>query len=741
MTLAIFDLDETASAGDRSTLFCERCKRLRPFLVTLTQLKYKHPLKTKRQHDRNKLMSRLFIAGAMALMASNVVVASCLPVTGLDAGGVYPHIFEKIEFETAQGCTLSFSENPAIKQLNSRIAGNAELLPLAQRLPLEPLVVAPYQSIGQYGGVLRGTSKATESGTSDLLSVRHVNLVRFSDDLATVVPNVAKSWDWNADFTVLKVTLRKGHKWSDGAPFTAQDIAFWYNNIQMDRNVIEKPKDRFLSAGKPVNVEALDDTTVQFVMNAPAPGYLDNFAQDYAQPFLPKHLLEKFHPTFNKDADTLAQSLGFDNGYALVNFYYGQSDWKDIPTPLLKDKAATVRLVNAGYTAIMPSLESHLVVEDSLERRHLVANPYFFQVDTAGNQLPYINEINEVYIGDENIQTAKLIAGDVDYKAQAVNLPQAPVLLENKDQGNYDVALRPTISQVTFAFNLTDKDLEKRAVFNDVNFRRAMSIAMDRDQINEIAYFGLGTPAQYTAFDADTTPFITGKQKNSWIQFDQKQAGKLLDNAGVVDKNGDGLRDLPSGKKFELSIQYSTQGTPSEVVEIVAKSWSDVGVKTTIKEVTSDEYRNSQTANNLSVVNWMTGRPLVSIASNVETLVPPYGSFFDLRTGMLWSQYQNTNGAEGVAPPATVAEMKKLTDRFVTLKAGTKESNEVGSQIADRLVDDLFIIGTVKAVAPVYRSNALSNFELPKTASYEFYRMYPYLPTQWYLSTETVAKQ
>lgn len=677
-------------------------------------------------------MSKIFIAGLLALIANNAM-AACPAITGADAGGIYPHIFEKIEFESRHGCILTFSENPDISQLNIRITGNPKLLPLVQRLPQEPLVIAPYQSIGQYGGTLDGISKATESGTSDLLSVRHVNLVRFSDDLATVVPNVAKSWQWNADFTLLTVNLRDGHRWSDGAPFTSADIAFWYNNILMDKNVIEKPKDRFLSGSKPVKVEVINSTRVQFTMNEPAPGFLDNFAQDYAQPFLPKHLLENFHPTFNKDANELAISLGFDSGYELVNFYYGQSDWKDIPTPLLKDKAASERLVKAGFTAIMPSLESHVVVEESLEGRRLVANPYFFQVDTAGNQLPYINEISEVYIGDEDIQTAKMIAGEVDYKAQAVNLPQAPVLLENKSLGKYEIALRPTIAQTTFAFNMTDKNLEKRAVFNDVNFRRAMSLAMDRNQINEIAYFGLGTPTQYTGFDADSTPFVTDKQKSSWLNFDPKIAGQLLDKAGVLDKDGDGFRDLPSGNKFELSIQYATQGTPSEVVEIVANNWSDVGIKTTIKEVTSDEYRNSQTANDLSVLTWVMGRPLTNMAGNTETLIPPYGSFFDLRTGMLWSQYLESNGTEGVAPPVTVAKMKQLTDRFVTLKAGSEESNKLGLQIVDRVIEDLFIIGTVKAVSPIYRSNSLANFEVPKTSSYEFYRMYPYLPSQWFL--------
>lgn len=678
---------------------------------------------------------KFVFAGAFALMAGNAM-AACPTVAGAEQGGAFPHLFEKVEFESKFGCKMSFNENPAIKSLNSRIAGNPELMPVAKRLPEEPLVIAPYQKIGQYGGVLDGISKATESGTSDLLAVRHVNLTRFSDDLQTVVPNVAKSWEWNKDFTVLTMKLRKGHKWSDGQAFTAEDIAFWYNDLLMDTNIVKQPKDRFLSAGKPMKVEALDETTVRFTLNAPKPSLTAMFAQDYAQPFQPKHLIGKFHPKFNKDADKLAQELGFENGYALVNHYYGQSDWKDIPTPLLKDKAAAERLVKAGYSAVTPTLEAFIVVEDTLEGRRLVANPYFHQVDTAGNQLPYINEINEIFIGDEAIQTTKMIAGEIDYKTQAVNLPSAPVLLENKEKGNYEVALRPNISQTTFAFNMTDKDLEKRALFNQLDFRRAMSVAVNRDQINEIAFFGLGKPMQYTAFDPDTAAFVTEDLKQKWIQFDPELAKSLLDKVGVVDKNGDGNRDLPSGKKFELTIQYSTQGAPTEVAEIVANNWSAVGVKTTIKEVTSDEYRNSQTANDLSVLFWEMGRPLATMATKTEDVLPPYGTFFDLRTGMLWDQYRKTNGAEGVKPPATVGQMEGLANRFVTLAIGSDDSNKTGFKMAERTVEDLFIIGTVKAVAPIYRSNKLGNFEVQKTHSYDYYWNYPYMPTQWFLAED-----
>lgn len=675
----------------------------------------------------------MLIAGAALIMTGNVL-AACPAVTGADAGGKYPHIFERAEYESTKNCKLTFAVNPMAKALNAKIGGNPELLAIADRVPAEPLVVVPYQSVGKYGGVLDGISKATESGTSDLLSIRHVNLTRFSDDLQTVVPNVAKSWSWNDDFTELTMSLREGHKWSNGESFNAEDIAFWYNDMLMDTNIVKKPKERFLSGGKPMKVEAIDATTVRFTLNEPKPGLTEMFAQDYAQPFQPKHLLAKFHPKHNADADKLAKELGFDNGYAVINFYYGQSDWKDVPTPILKDKAASDRLVKAGYTAVSPTLESFIVVEETLERRSLVANPYFFQVDTAGNQLPYINEISEVYIGDEDIQVAKMIAGEIDYKTQAVNLPSVPVLLENKTLGKYNVALRPQISQTAYAFNMTDKDLEKRAVFNDINFRRAMSVAIDRNKINEIAFFNLGKPTQYTAIDPDTAPFITDELKNSWIGYDPKKAAELLDKAGVVDKDGDGMRDLPSGKKFELSFQYSTQSTSTELVELIASDWTKAGVKTTIKEITSDEYRNSQSANDLSVLTWLMGRPLPAVATNTEDVLPPYADFFGLRTGMLWDQYKTTKGAEGVKPPATVDEMEKLASKFVTLQIGSDESNKVGLEIAKRIADDLFIAGTVKAVKPIYYSQKLGNFEVQKTHSYDYYWTYPYLATQWFLN-------
>ena len=298
--------------------------------------------------------SGAFGPGALAADCPAVTVADPMGV----AAGAYPQQYELAEFQSLASCTLSFSENPDIAALNAKIVGNsAELAPVAERLPAEPLVVAPYEAIGTYGGTLNALSNATEAGTSDLLSIRHVNFVRYSDDLATIVPNIAKDWQWNDDYTELTFFLRAGHKWSDGAPFTAHDVKFWYDDLNFDTNVIEKPKDFLLVGGERMQVEVVDDQTVKFLLPAPKPGLLAHFATSYAQGFQPKHFLGQFHPKHNADADKLAQELGFENGYEVISFYYGNSDWTDTPTPMLRRSGR--RSPNMPEADTMPTLESH----------------------------------------------------------------------------------------------------------------------------------------------------------------------------------------------------------------------------------------------------------------------------------------------------------------------------------------------------------------------------------------------
>ena len=677
------------------------------------------------------MKSLLYSGIVLIAMATGAAAAPCPAVTVSDAMGVgagaFPQQYELAEFEKLGNCKVAFSANPAAAELNAKIRGNGDLPPLADRIPSEPLIVAPYDSIGKYGGTLDALSNATESGTSDFMSVRHVNLVRYSDDLQTIVPNVAKGWKWNDDFTQLTFFLRKGHKWSNGDPFTAEDVKFWYDNLATDTNVREKPKDYVLVGGKVMTVDVIDPQTVRFNLPAPKPGLLSQFANGYAQGFQPKKFLGQFHPAINPKADANAKALGFKDGYDAIKAYYGNSDWMDTPTPML----VYPKLVAGLPADTVPTLESHILVSESTEGRRLVANPYFFQVDTAGNQLPYINEQDELFVGESEVRLLKLVNSEVDYKSQALNLDYAPLLMENQEKGNFTVDLKPEIALATLAFNVTSENMEKRKVFGNIKFRQAMSVAINRDEINEVVYFGLGKPQQYIAF-SPTPSFVDKATEQYMAQFDPKMAKALLDEIGMVDTNGDGMRELPNGEPMVLNLQVATQGLSIKLVELVSQNWKDVGIDSTVKEVTTDEYRSAQSSNQLDVTMYAKSQPLAVILGISELFIPPFDNYFNLRSAMLWGEYIDKDGASGVKPPKYVYQMMADIDKFQAATAGSDESNKIGARLVKTMAESLLFIGTVKAVAPIYHSNNLKNFTTFKTQSYAYYRAYPYRPTQWY---------
>ena len=571
-------------------------------------------------------------------------------------------------------------------------------------------------------------SNATEAGTSDFLSVRHVNLVRYLDDLQTIVPNIAKDWEWNDDYTQLTFFLRKGHKWSDGAPFTADDVKFWYDNLALDPKVIAKPKDYVLVAGERMTVDVIDPQTVRFNLPAPKPGLLAHFATAFAQGFQPKHFLGKFHPDLNPDADKLAQEAGFEDGLAVMSAYFGNSDWTDTPSPLLNSPDRVANLP----ADVIPTLESHIYITDTPEGRHLVANPYFHIADTQGNQLPYISEQDEVYANENEVRILKLVNAEADYKPQSLQLPSAPLLLENQEAGDYTIDLRPEITVPTLSFNVTSENLERRKVFGDLRFRQAMSVAIDRDEVNEVAFFGLGQPRQYVGF-SPKPDFIDDAWLTHYTQFDPGMANSLLDEIGMADTDGDGFRELPNGDKITLNLQFATQGIAGQLVELVGQYWADVGIQTTVKEVTPDEYRSAQSANQLDVMLWRKSQPIAIVLGNNELWVPPFENYFGIRTGMLWAEWVDSNGDNGVEPPDYVKQLIDDINAFQSAAVGSDVFKMLGQRMVKKMTENLLFIGTVHSPAPIYRRNILKNFVEFQTHSYAYYRTYPYRATQWWL--------
>ena len=502
----------------------------------------------------------------------------------------------------------------------------------------------PYTAIGNYGGTLMGTSRATESGTSDLLSVRHVNLVRYSDDLQTLVPNVAREWAWNDSFTELTFHLRADHKWSDGTPFTAEDIVFWYEDLILNTNVYTETPGRWLFAGEPAQVEAVDATTVKFTFPVPVPGLLNRFAVDYGQPFQPKHFLGQFMDKHNPDAAARRAELGFESEGDAVNFFYGPSDWKDIPTPLLRDATK----LDAIGRAVVPTLESHIVVEDNSEGRRLVANPYFHMVDTAGNQLPYINEISETYVPEREVNMLRMLDGQVHWKQQAVFLDDFPVLKENEANANITVGLAPAPGSMTYySFNRGHKDPVLRDVFGDPRFSVAMSHAMNRDEINEIVFLGQGRPANALPVEPVTVGFVTEEQVTRNTAYDVERANALLDEMGL-EMGADGVRLLPDGRPFVLRLTYASQGGPVQMHELVRDYWGAVGVRVDLREVSSDEYRATANANDADILSWKNdGVSAPAFSQDPRSAFPPFGDFFNPGPGIAWDEWKKTDGASG----------------------------------------------------------------------------------------------
>lgn len=643
------------------------------------------------------------------------------------APGKFPQQYEYDEFVAAAGGKLTFAENPAIADLNARIGGNpTSLPPVADRLPEEPLVVVPYNEIGKYGGVLNGLSNATEAGTSDILSLRHVNLFRYADDLQTVVPNIAKSWKWNDDYTALTVDLRKGHRWSDGEPFTAEDVVFWYEDLILNTDIYPETPSRWLFEGEPMKIEVHSDTSLTFQFPVPSPGIVNRMAVDYGQVFQPKHFLSQYHIKYNPEADKVAKDKGYENWADHLNNFYGSSDWKDVPSPLIDD----------SETMVVPTLESHIVVEESSEGRHLVANPFFHMVDTAGNQLPYISEIDEKYVPDNEVRNLKITSGEVDYKSQAVFIENYSLYKENEAKGEYKVDLPVELAEVVFySFNTTHKDPEMRKIMSDLRFRQAMSIALDRQEIKEVVYLGQGTPMQATPADARTVSFVTDEHLNAYIEYDVKGAKKLLDEIGLKDADGDGYREKLDGTPLVILLQFSNQGAPVRLQELVKDYWGAVGIRVDVKEVTSDEYREQGNNNELDVTVWRndnTAGPTIS--GNTFRFIPPFGSYFNPGTGFEWANWKKTNGAEGTEPPEDVKRLWALSDEWLRHPLGSDESNRIGGEIVDIHVDNLWKIGIVgNLTSPVVHHDNLKNFQTFTAKTYDFYWAYPYRPQQWWL--------
>jgi peptide/nickel transport system substrate-binding protein len=584
----------------------------------------------------------------------------------LDHGGIEQ--LELADFEKQTGMTLVFSDNPEL----AKLVGRGDLPPVSERLPEEPLVVVPYDQCGLYGGEMRYIARALESNTSEGLSWRQVQLVRLDDDLQTIKPDVAKSWVWNDDFTEITFKLRKGHKWSDGMPFTAEDVAFWLNDLIMN-------KELYSATRSPWNIgsraEVIDETTVKFIFDAPLPGLLNHLVSQgqFFAAFAPKHALAPFHGDFSSDANGKARAAGYDNWADWFRQRWGH--WMD-------------RTTHSELGLEVPTLESHIMVSAPDETyREFVPNPYYHRVDTSGQQLPYINKHSERFI-DPSLYVVEILNGNVDQKSPGP-LENYPALKKAEDGSSFKVLLPAGNKGPFLIFNQTHKDPAVRDIYSDIRFRQAMSVAIDRDEINETLFLGVGKPGSALPHGVPTEE---PGDASFYAQFDPDMANKLLDEMGMI-KNGDGLRTRPDGSPFSIIWEYSTQFTGSpEFPLLVAEMWRAVGVDTQLREIDSVSMGDKGRDNALDI-HMLYSQPLYPVlAAGSSSLMPPF-DINDPLTGLPWVEYRSSNGAKGERPPEWAEELWRQGAIMSENQPGSEEWNKALKVMTDIHKEQLVVIG------------------------------------------------
>ncbi len=279
---------------------------------------------------------------------------------------------------------LAYNESPMLAE---RVAGG-ELPPVEERLPEEPIVVEPPHTIGRYGGEYRVAFTGTDMWTGEVGAfMGKGSLIKENGDFE-IVPDVAESWEWADDATWLKVNLRPGIRWSDGHPFTADDLVFWYEKIAMNEEISPSVQSHFVAGGEVVEVEKLDTYTVRFNFAVPHPLFVNYLSRFGHRIVVPAHFLQNYHPDFvaMEELEAKTAEYGYEHWWQLFQYKQTMLNWR-----------RATREVDA------PTLLPYTVVERSTDVIHLERNPYYYKVDPEGNQLPYVDRIRAERVSNREV--------------------------------------------------------------------------------------------------------------------------------------------------------------------------------------------------------------------------------------------------------------------------------------------------------------------------------------------------
>ena len=561
------------------------------------------------------------------------------------------------DYERETGNRISsFNEAPVLAAL----VASGDLPPVEDRLPGEPLVDEPFEQVGTYGGTLRlGMVSGTTYYPATIYQVDFtLGLNRVGEE---IVPNIAKAFEFSPDNTTMTLSLREGMKWSDGDSFDADDYLFWYESVLLNKELTPVARSWLRPAGQLVEVAKIDDYTLTFRFAVPyrtilfyigSAGFGGGQGVGTGGIFSPEHYMKQFHIDHNQQAGDLAKEEGYDNWTQLFK---------------ARDRADIVQQA-VGTPVTQPWTIRSVLPEGAVYER----NPYFYKIDTAGNQLPYIDTVRASHFTDHEAMILATVTGNYDYMDWGTKFEDVPVLVENEDKGNYKTFMTKDLwgNHSAYYFNQNyEDDPELGELLRNKAFRQALSIAINREQVNSIIAAGQGIPRQAT-MNPDL-PFYQEQWGTAWAQYDPDEANRMLDGIGLDERDGDGFRLRPDGQPLSLQINHPlASGSRIAADEMVRDYWNAVGVRTQVKPMDRAFLVQAARANQAQVNSWIfSGSSLPSVLK---------GGTNYLR-GNLWGygyqQWWNTKDSaqpKGTEPPDEVKRMFTLMDEIPALVGDEK---------------------------------------------------------------------
>ena len=589
------------------------------------------------------------------------------------------------------GAPQSVDALTEVPMLRDQVRSGA-LPPMAERLPVTPFAAdfaATGREAGRYGGeidMLMGRQKDIRMMTV----YGYARLVGYDRDL-NLRPDILERVDVEQN-RIFTLTLREGHRWSDGHPFTAEDFRYFWQDVALNEKLKRGgPPADMVPSGHVPTFEVLDDRTVRYTWPVPNPLFLPALAG--ARPLeimMPAHYLKQFHERY-ADADALAKMVEDES----------VKDWASLHTR----KARSYRPENPALPTLQPWRNT---TRPPSERFVFERNPFYHRVDPAGQQLPYIDRI-VISTGSSSLIPAKTGTGDSDLQARYLRFDDYTFLKAAEEQHRFSVRLWEVGkgSQIALIPNLNFEDQTWRDLFQDRRFRRALSVAINRREINNAIYYGLARESANTVLPA--SPLFKPEYATAWSQHDVDLANRLLDEIGLTEKDYDGIRRLPDGRRAEIIIATAGESTEySDVLELVGDAWRKVGIKLFPRTSQREVFRRRIFAGQTMMSVWSGyDNGLVTADFAPKEFAPTEQDQYQWPA---WGLYGQTMGESG-EPPALepVRELRTLYDRWMNEKSSAARTG-IWHRILEIHADEVFTIGIVNgARQPVVVRDRLRN--------------------------------